>query len=139
MHTRRRREECEASEASMVGRSAHAAQGAWPCVQFGQFLNAQGVHRAPQGPNRALCASRIGSGLPLGDQEAWSIVKEMAAVSAGRGRRYAALAAPVRSPLPRTFGPWYGPGLGRVVPPGSARRMIVRWTMPSCWWNGPVL
>ena len=38
-----------------------------------------------------------------------------------------------RSPLPRYFGPVYGPGFGRGLPPGKARRMIVRCTIQSCW------
>ena len=33
----------------------------------------------------------------------------------------------------------YGPGLGRTLPPGKARRRIVRWTVPSCLCSGPVL
>jgi hypothetical protein len=33
----------------------------------------------------------------------------------------------------------YGPGFGLGLPPGNARRRIVRWTVPSCLCSGPVL
>ena len=35
--------------------------------------------------------------------------------------------------------PRYGPGFGRGLPPGNARRRIVRCTVPSCLNSGPVL
>ena len=35
--------------------------------------------------------------------------------------------------------PRNGPGFGRGLPPGKARRRIVRCTPPSCLRNGPVL
>ena len=88
------------------------------CGRFCSYL----LHYRPRPPRRTARASPS---------------FESQAVRSGPRQSYAA--APTCSPLPRTFGPWYGPGFGRERPPGRARRRIVRCTMPSCWWNGPVL
>lgn len=42
-------------------------------------------------------------------------------------------------PQRAAVGARYGPGFGRCLPPGRASRRIVRWTIPNCCMNGPLL